>query len=1152
MTQRLVLLAVFLLSGCVIDIVDKGGQGGGTTADATGGTTGDGGSDDEAGAQPDVQGSKCPAIAPCKTEGVCASITPVCRDDGTWDCQTEGILVPETCDGLDNDCDGTVDEDIVDDAYPGCGTQGVCAVGVRARCIESEMVCEYLTLAGWEVEETLCDGEDNDCDGETDEGLKGSPSLCHEGLGVCAASSVTCNAGEWECTYPPTYEEGLETRCDGLDNNCDGTTDSDDPTFAASAGSAGCPTVGACSAGSSEDPHCKVGVWDCSEYLAGIPGYSATESCNAVDDDCDGKTDEDLTGLDTTQCDPVSQAKAGKGVCAGKASPVCQGGTVVCVVENVSGYEASEVSCDGQDNDCDGLTDEDLTTTTPPAGACSGVGECKLGVTATCTDGIWNCAYSSDSYESGLETACDGKDNDCNGVIDEDTVVVSAATCPGADKGVCAGGGIAASCFNGKVICDYSLVSGYEPVERSCDGKDNDCDGLTDEGITDLAASTCLKQGQCAIPSMVVATCQGGAWTCDYGAVPDYQAGSETLCDGKDNDCDGFIDEGIIDPAGLGCPSTGVCAGTVRAVCNFGGEAICDFSKVVGFQTPETECDGVDNNCDGETDEGVCDVLQPCQTNVQCTSGACKDAPNLEDRYCVSDFAHCPTPGGAAQITNGDKSCLEVQGPGGQTQVSVAECTVAGWSAGVTCEFNACVDGVCSQCNPGRSQCSASQDTIIPCSDDGVTLTPVPCPAGTQCEPGGQGLCLCADEQVLTVTGVGGDHRPTVLSTVSQQAITILEANVGAAGTAPVLIKYDTLGCPTGQPIVPLTQGKPSLGIRPDGTVLDASAVVLVWQVPSAGDDGDIMLSIENYLGSGQAFTGPTLVNTTTAMEQGWPRVVKTSNNQLLVAWQSQSSQGGNGRDIHVRGFQVTPVGFTKKLTGLSTTHKTVNTFVQGDQERPSLALLEPNRVLVAWQDATLDVNTSYGVYARVVDATGTGVGNAFSLNNPEGNTGTVVGDQTDVEVAPILTGDGGFVAVWTSTEKGNEDIVIRTFGKTGLPVSAQLLLTDITTVAVPSANQRNADVAVMSDGQIIVVFEDTPSPEFGSDIYVVQLTPTLQPKGPALAQKVNILNNFGHQTNPAVAPIVGGSGRWMVVAFEDEKAVAGQSGVVSVALEAR
>ena len=121
-------------------------------------------------------------------------------------------------------------------------------------------------------------------------------------------------------------------------------------------------------------------------------------------------------------------------------------------------------------------------------------------------------------------------------------------------------------CIDGAARCDYAAISTYEPHESSCDGIDNDCDGQTDNIAGTAAplpaakADGCKTAGVCgATGAQVVRSCQGGAYVCDYSAVPFFEA-KETLCDGRDNDCDGIIDVGLTPPNASPCGDKGVCA----------------------------------------------------------------------------------------------------------------------------------------------------------------------------------------------------------------------------------------------------------------------------------------------------------------------------------------------------------------------------------------------------------------------------------------------------------------------------------------------------------------------------------------------------------------------------------------------------------------
>jgi len=277
----------------------------------------------------------------------------------------------EVCDGVDNDCNGQIDDVAwLDDAANGaCLQAGVC-FGVVPRCLEAAWSCPYPT--GFEGSEATCDGLDNDCDGQTDEGLTNACGLCGalpgevcDGLdndcdgvvdeganapdeacplvaGVCAGAAPVCaGADGWRCGYGPAYEAD-ESLCDGLDNDCDGQTDESFPL-----GGLCVVQVRACEA---------AGMWACSDDHHGVacvapPVGQGPELCgDGTDNDCDGQTDEDF---------PVGSAcEIGTGACRATGRYACTVDDLGVVCDATPLQPAREVCDDLQDNDCDGQVDE--------------------------------------------------------------------------------------------------------------------------------------------------------------------------------------------------------------------------------------------------------------------------------------------------------------------------------------------------------------------------------------------------------------------------------------------------------------------------------------------------------------------------------------------------------------------------------------------------------------------------------------------------------------------------------------------------------------------------------------------------------------------------------------------------------------------------
>jgi len=379
------------------------------------------------------------------------------------------IATTEVCDGLDNDCDGRVDEDLVQDE--------------------------------------VCDGLDNDCDNQVDEGVT-TPFFAdadRDGFGDPLTTKGFCEAPEGWSTDATDCDDarsdvhpGATETCNGLDDNCDGDvdegllftwyTDADGDGY-------GDPTafVEAC-----EEPLGMIADdTDCNDADAGIHP-DAAEDCDGIDNDCDALVDEDLASpwyadLDADGYgDPTTRVMA----CAAPVGFIADG--TDCDDADAAIHPGAAEDCDGIDNDCDGVTDEDLLTAWHPDVDGDGWGD-PWTETMACSPGIgWttdatDCNDTDATVHPTAPEACNGVDDDCDVDVDEDVLSTFFVDADGDGWGSSA----VTACDppSGTVPssgdCDDANAAVHPGATETANGIDDDCDGAVDEALDTGPTPSC-------------------------------------------------------------------------------------------------------------------------------------------------------------------------------------------------------------------------------------------------------------------------------------------------------------------------------------------------------------------------------------------------------------------------------------------------------------------------------------------------------------------------------------------------------------------------------------------------------------------------------------------------------------------------------------
>ena len=595
----------------------------------------------------------------CDTEVTLKPTDPVDSDGDGYteevDCDDRLRAVhpeaPELCDGIDNDCDQAVDEDPTDAASywvdgddDGWGAgDPLAACDPPAGAVEVPGDCDDEDALVSPDAPELCNERDDDCDGAVDEDVADAPTWyadadgdrwgdADEAVIRCTAPAGTVErVGDCDDLQPLIFPGGQEV-CNSDDDDCDGAVDEgasdartwyldqDGDSYGAQAVVQCIPPVRGVLLGG-----------DCDDAAPAIfPG--APESCNALDDDCDGGIDEGfVTGQlgwadgdgdgwgdpnrPLTGCAALTGA-AQAGDCDDRAARV---------------HPGADEQCNGVDDDCDTLVDGDDADVAPIGGGWrdadrDGFGDPNRPLDACDTSGSRadnddDCNDTLSVVNPNAAEVCNQRDDDCDRLVDAaDPDLPDGAPTWADDDGDGFGDPttLLSGCDAGGVgnddDCDDGRFEVRPGATETCNQQDDDCDGLIDTDDPGLIGSGGgFRDGD------------GDGWgdpvrplgLCDAGGVPNADdcddtqraiaPGAPEVCNLVDDDCDLLVDAddpGVTGTGGGWADTDGDGYGFAGApfhVCQQGGvrndDDCDDTQRAVSPAAPEL-CNLRDDDCD--------------------------------------------------------------------------------------------------------------------------------------------------------------------------------------------------------------------------------------------------------------------------------------------------------------------------------------------------------------------------------------------------------------------------------------------------------------------------------------------------------------------------------------------------------------------------
>ena len=559
------------------------------------------------------------------------------EEDGDCDDQ-DGSVSPgeeETCDGLDNNCNGEIDEEVktiyyADSDGDGFGNEAYAEEACSAPdgYVPNGNDCDDENEFVYPSASEICDGFDNDCNDLVDDGLGlemyldadfdgfGDPDQAVEGCQEDAGLAPV--AGDCDDSNPALNPDAAEV-CDEIDNNCDGAVDEGvQNTYYIDTDEDGFGDINTLIEACTRPEGYSENSTDCEDGDASI-FPSAPELCDGFDNNCDGAVDDETainpnTYYADADNDGFGDINAPSETCALSAG--FSENADDCDDSNpLIKPDALEICDEGIDNDCDGdIDDDDSSVDSAPEWYLDADSDGFGNLSFTMNACLQPSGYVSDSTDcndlDGLVNTdavevCDEVDNNCDGAVDDDDSAIEYGT-----------DDIFYLDFDNDGYGDINTStescvqpSSYVEDDSDCDDSDGminpetiwyvdtDLDGY---GASSFSTTSCLQ------PSGYVAD----SADCNDMDPLIHPAGDE-YCDEIDQDCDGDTNDSEAlnpltwhtdaDSDGFGDPAAPILA-CLQPVGTVDNDDDCDDSDDLVFPfSHETEIpnDGIDQDCDG-------------------------------------------------------------------------------------------------------------------------------------------------------------------------------------------------------------------------------------------------------------------------------------------------------------------------------------------------------------------------------------------------------------------------------------------------------------------------------------------------------------------------------------------------------------------------